>query len=100
VQQKQILKNLPTLVPELSDHTSFFISLSLGSTVEHPCVKDMYRGMFRITGKDSFEWDWKISGPMKDGTITCTYRRDVLMSSQEDSDVEARELAVAFLAKL
>uniref|UniRef100_A0A7S4Q472 DUF6314 domain-containing protein n=1 Tax=Alexandrium monilatum TaxID=311494 RepID=A0A7S4Q472_9DINO len=88
-------KDLVTLLPELDCHTSFFVPLPFGEPVEsgcsqqgscsssarsdfeHLCINDLYSGSLTVTGPDRFEWNWSIVGPAKDGTISCSFRREV-----------------------
>ncbi|GMH39014.1 hypothetical protein BSKO_06912 [Bryopsis sp. KO-2023] len=42
---------------------------------EHLCVKDLYSGRFSVHDDDSFEWNWRIVGPKKDGEICTHYTR-------------------------
>ncbi|CAE7743624.1 unnamed protein product [Symbiodinium sp. CCMP2456] len=76
-------KHLPSLLPELNVHTSFFVPLAFegaGSpesegTFRHLCIDDLYSGQLRVNSADSFEWNWSVQGPNKDGEIKATYRR-------------------------
>eukprot|EP00930_Biecheleria_cincta_P061178 TRINITY_DN46737_c0_g1_i1.p1 TRINITY_DN46737_c0_g1~~TRINITY_DN46737_c0_g1_i1.p1 ORF type:complete len:200 (+),score=28.36 TRINITY_DN46737_c0_g1_i1:35-601(+) len=83
--------HLPTLLPELDCHTSFFIPLpfgeagssgnqsglpcGLGATFKHLCVEDLYSGQLEVKAPDHFEWNWSVVGPNKDGTINASYHR-------------------------
>ncbi|CAE6942289.1 unnamed protein product [Symbiodinium natans] len=76
-------KHLPSLLPELAVHTSFFVPLAFegaGSpeslaAFRHLCIDDLYSGQLRVNSADSFEWNWSVQGPNKDGDIKATYRR-------------------------
>ncbi|CAK9006534.1 unnamed protein product [Durusdinium trenchii] len=57
-------KHLPSLLPELPVHTSFFVPLSFDAG-----------GHFRALSPESFEWNWSVEGPQKDGAISATYQR-------------------------
>eukprot|EP00662_Eupelagonemidae_sp_cell21_P003445 gene3445-34334_t len=82
--------HLPTLLPELPCHTSFFVALpfadrgtaqrALGGKAScarfrHPCVDDVYSGELAVRSADAWEWRWTVTGPTKDGTIESEYRR-------------------------
>merc|ERR1740123_2177155 len=72
-------KHLPTLVPELECHTSFFLPLPFADEIgvaaesSHLCIDDLYSGEITVTGPDAFDWCWSIKGPKKDGDIMCSY---------------------------
>eukprot|EP00435_Cladocopium_sp_Y103_P021875 s3454_g5.t1 len=77
-------KHLPSLLPELPVHTSFFVPLSFGSgdaagtgkaTFQHLCIDDLYSGHLNALTPQHFEWNWSVQGPNKDGSISATYRR-------------------------
>ena len=71
-------KHLMPVVPGLDVHTSLFheLDLTTGSArFTHNCVHDIYSGEFIITSPASFEWNWTIKGPRKDGEITAKYRK-------------------------
>eukprot|EP00913_Durusdinium_trenchii_P011049 g10373.t1 len=74
-------KHLPSLLPELPVHTSFFVPLSFDAggsghaSFQHLCVEDLYSGHFRALSPESFEWNWSVEGPQKDGAISATYQR-------------------------
>jgi hypothetical protein len=46
-----------------------------GCAVEHRCGGDRYDGAYRLTGPDTLEVDWRVTGPRKDLEIRTTYRR-------------------------
>ncbi|CAL1129612.1 unnamed protein product [Cladocopium goreaui] len=70
-------KHLPSLLPELAVHTSFFVPLSFGSgdagsgnaTFQHLCIDDLYSGHLNALTPQHFEWNWSVQGPNKDGTF-------------------------------
>jgi len=83
--------HLETLLPALKGmHTSFFhdlpfnpggddettLTTPVSTRFEHLCVDDLYSGNFEVfpTG-DTFQWNWSIVGPSKDGTISSSYHR-------------------------
>eukprot|EP00933_Yihiella_yeosuensis_P030492 TRINITY_DN24138_c0_g1_i1.p1 TRINITY_DN24138_c0_g1~~TRINITY_DN24138_c0_g1_i1.p1 ORF type:complete len:194 (-),score=28.42 TRINITY_DN24138_c0_g1_i1:94-675(-) len=94
-------KHLPSLLPELDVHTSFFIPLTFGSgegtatssceaNFDHLCIDDLYSGHLKALSEEHFEWNWTVKGPNKDGNITCSYRR--VISSAADSSSYAPRL--------
>lgn len=46
-----------------------------GSWVEHPCSRDLYRGLVSANRPDRVRIVWQVSGPAKDHTITSRLRR-------------------------
>jgi hypothetical protein len=52
------------------------LDLATGAcAVEHRCGGDRYDGAYRLTGPDTLEVDWRVTGPRKDLEISTTYRR-------------------------
>mmetsp|Transcript_23366 Transcript_23366/g.42969 ORF Transcript_23366/g.42969 Transcript_23366/m.42969 type:complete len:181 (-) Transcript_23366:35-577(-) len=77
-------KEMPTLIPEIPEHTAFFVPLPFGDLSEgegmtasfkHLCVNDMYSGELSVPSQNAFMWNWSVVGPSKDGTIQCQYER-------------------------
>ncbi|CAE8740833.1 unnamed protein product [Polarella glacialis] len=79
-------KHLPSILPELACHTSFFVPLPFGESpseqsgsseacFNHLCIEDLYSGQLLVRSPDLFEWNWSVTGPHKDGGIICSYRR-------------------------
>ncbi|CAE8692816.1 unnamed protein product [Polarella glacialis] len=79
-------KHLPSILPELACHTSFFVPLPFGGVpseqsgsseacFNHLCIEDLYSGQLLVRSPDLFEWNWSVTGPHKDGGIICSYRR-------------------------
>ena len=57
----------------------FFHEISLeGSGVPflHPCGPDVYRGRLVLESADAFRFDWRVTGPRKQGWITNRFRRE------------------------
>ncbi|MFF2851377.1 DUF6314 family protein [Streptomyces sp. NPDC058001] len=43
---------------------------------DHPCVADLYRGVFTVDGDDDWRTEWRVRGPAKDLVLSTVYRRD------------------------
>lgn len=44
-------------------------------TSEHICVRDLYTRAMAFEGQDEFRWDWRVSGPTKDGAVSQPFER-------------------------
>ena len=46
-----------------------------GAEFDHLCVNDLYQGALRLKTSDAFEWQWRVTGPKKDGNLRAEYSR-------------------------
>eukprot|EP00965_Chrysotila_dentata_P037205 1237577-Pleurochrysis_carterae.AAC.1 len=56
-------------------HVIRFDSLGVPLDFEHPCVGDMYRGKLLIDSWKAFRMSWKVTGPVKMGSILMHFKR-------------------------
>ena len=59
----------------------FFHDISLDGSSEpclskHPCGPDVYSGRLIFESVDAFRFDWRVTGPRKQGWITNRFRRE------------------------
>lgn len=53
------------------------LDLSTGKDdIRHRCVQDLYRGRYRVLGKDAFVASWDVTGPRKRYRMATFFRRD------------------------
>ena len=52
------------------------ISLEGSEPFLHPCGPDIYRGRLVFESVDAFRFDWRVTGPRKQGWITNRFRRE------------------------
>ena len=52
------------------------ISLEGSEPFLHPCGPDVYSGRLIFESADAFRFDWRVTGPRKQGVITNRFRRE------------------------
>ena len=52
------------------------ISLEGSEPFLHPCGPDVYSGRLIFESVDAFRFDWRVTGPRKQGVITNRFRRE------------------------
>jgi hypothetical protein len=70
--------HLPPVVTDLDIHTSFFHNLAPvadNASFSHLCVDDLYSGDFVARSAETFQWNWSVIGPAKDGRIHGHYTK-------------------------